>query len=296
MATSPHNRGDIRDFLVGRRARLTPEQVGLPGNGRRRVPGLRRGEVAALAGVSIEWYTRLEKGHISGVSEEVLDSVARTLRLTEDERTYLFDLAAAAHPSRRAPRRRVADVPPSVTWLMETITMSAAVATDGRQNVIATNALSRALFAPMLESHIVQAANGLNIARYTFLDETSQQFFTDWDAAAGVTVALLRAEAARSPHDSRLRSLVGELSTVSLEFRTLWATHHVRTHHRGIKSFHHPDVGTVELVHQHLDLPMPPHTVQALTTYTAEPGTSAEEKMRRLASGAVKTQSAEVLS
>ncbi|MDH6522630.1 transcriptional regulator with XRE-family HTH domain [Streptomyces sp. SAI-135] len=286
MTHSPDNRGDIRDFLISRRARLTPEQVGLPGSGRRRVPGLRRGEVAVLAGVSTEWYTRLEKGNISGVSEEVLDAVARTLRLTEDERTYLFDLAAAARPSRGTRRRRVTEVPPSLQWLLDTITLSAAVATDGCQNVVATNALSRVLFAPMLRSHTVTADNRLNIARYTFLDEASQRFYADWDAAATTTVALLRAEAARSPHDSGLRALVGELCTVSAEFRTFWAAHHVRTHHHGVKSFHHPDVGTVELVHQHLELPVSTRTGHALTVYTAQPGTPSEEKIRRLANWA----------
>ncbi|MFH8470829.1 helix-turn-helix transcriptional regulator [Streptomyces sp. NPDC017991] len=284
MDRSSDNRTEIRDFLVSRRAKLTPEQVGLPAGGRRRVPGLRREEVAVLAGVSTEWYKRLERGHISGVSPEVLHAVARTLQLTEDERTYLYDLAAAAHPSIPA-RRRIADeIPPSVQWLLDSITLSAAVVTDACQNVVSTNALSRALFAPLLDSHTVKDSNRLNIARYTFFDHGSRSFYADWDAAAGIIVARLRAEAARSPRNTGLGSLVGELSTLSAEFSTLWAAHQVRTHHRGAKAVHHPDVGTVELTYQHLDLYMPAHAVQVLTVYTAEPGSPSEEKIRLLAS------------
>ena len=284
MERRSDNRAEIRDFLISRRAKLTPEQAGLPASGRRRVPGLRREEVAVLAGVSTEWYKRLERGHISGVSPEVLDAVARTLQLTEDERTYLHDLAAAAQPSKRGRRRIADDIPPSVQWLLDSITLSAAVATDGCQNVVSTNALSRALFAPLLDSHTLKGNNRLNIARYAFLDRGSRDFYVDWNAAAGTIVALLRAEAARTPHDTGLRSLVGELSTLSAEFSTLWAAHHVRTHHRGAKALHHPDVGIVELTYQHLDLRMPAHTVHALTVYTAEPGSPSEEKIRLLAS------------
>lgn len=153
MERLPDNRADIRDFLATRRAKITPEQVGLPTSGRRRVPGLRREEVAVLAGVSTEWYTRLEQGHISGVSEDVLDAVARALQLEEDERTYLFDLARAAQPPSRTPRRRKAvDIPPRVQWLLDSMTLSAAFVTNGRLDIVATNALARALFAPLFDS------------------------------------------------------------------------------------------------------------------------------------------------
>ncbi|WP_421106858.1 helix-turn-helix domain-containing protein [Streptomyces sp. NEAU-S77] len=281
------NRADIRDFLSRRRAQLTPEQVGLPTSGRRRVPGLRREEVAVLAGVSTEWYTRLERGHISGVSEDVLDAVARTLQLSDDERTYLFDLAKAAQPSPAARRRRKAvDVPPRVQWLLDSMTLSAAFVSNGRLDMVATNALARALFAPVFHSHTTDERGRPNFARFYFLDRGSHDFADDWDDAAEITVALLRAEAGRFPHDKALRELVGELSTVSAEFRTRWAAHNVRIHHGGVKRFHHPDAGPLELTYQPLNLPMSAHEAHSLTIYTAEPGTADEDRLKLLASWA----------
>ncbi|GHD29044.1 transcriptional regulator [Streptomyces violarus] len=281
------NRDDIRDFLAGRRGRITPEQVGLPTSGRRRVPGLRREEVAVLAGVSIEWYTRLEKGHISGVSEDVLDAVARALQLDEDERTYLFDLARAARPARRtAPRRKDVEIPPSVQWLLDSMTMSAAFVRNGRLDVVAANALARALHAPMFDSDTVDQHGRANFARYHFLDPGSEHFFVDWEAGARATVALLRAEAGREPHDRTLRELIGELSTLSPEFRTMWATHDVRIRHGGTKRLQHPEVGRLELTYRSLDLPLSDRAVHDLTLYTAEPGTDDEDRLRLLASWA----------
>jgi transcriptional regulator with XRE-family HTH domain len=278
----PDHRDQIRDFLATRRAKLTPEQVGLPTSGRRRVPGLRREEVAVLAGVSTEWYTRLEKGHISGVSEEVLNAVAQALRLDQDERTYLFDLA---HAARRAPsRRKDVQVPPPVQWLLDSMTMSAAFVRNGRQDLIAGNALARALLAPVFDSPATAQHGRANIARYVFLDPGSQQFFVDWDAATVVTAALLRAEAGREPHDRVLHDLVGELSTLSTEFRSQWAVHDVRIRHNGSKRLWHPQVGDLELTYQSLDLPMSNRTVYDLTIYTAEPGTPSEDRLKLLAS------------
>ncbi|GGV84984.1 helix-turn-helix transcriptional regulator [Streptomyces massasporeus] len=281
------NRADIRDFLARRRAQLTPEQVGLPAGGRRRVPGLRREEVAVLAGVSTEWYTRLEKGHIGGVSEDVLDAVARTLQLTEDERTYLFDLAKAARPGPATRRRRKpVEIPPRVQWLLDSITLSAAFVTNGRLDMVATNALARALFAPMIDSAVTCERGRPNFARYYFLERGSHEFVDDWDTGAKITVALLRAEAGRYPNDRALRELVGELSTVSDEFRTRWAAHDVRIHHGGVKRFHHPEAGFLELTYQPLDLPVSVHEAHSLTIYTAEPGTAYEERLKLLASWA----------
>ncbi|MFD5912852.1 helix-turn-helix transcriptional regulator [Streptomyces massasporeus] len=281
------NRADIRDFLARRRARLTPEQVGLPAGGRRRVPGLRREEVAVLAGVSTEWYTRLEKGHIGGVSEDVLDAVARTLQLTEDERTYLFDLAKAAQPGPATRRRRKpVEIPPRVQWLLDSITLSAAFVTNGRLDMVATNALARALFAPMIDSAVTNERGRPNFARFYFLERGSHDFVEDWDAAAKITVALLRAEAGRYPNDRALRELVGELSTVSDEFRTRWAAHNVRIHHGGVKRFHHPEAGFLELTYQPMDLPVSVHEAHSLTIYTAEPGTAYEDRLKLLASWA----------
>ncbi|MDP9868363.1 MULTISPECIES: helix-turn-helix transcriptional regulator [Streptosporangium] len=285
MDRRPDNRDQIRGFLATRRAKLAPEQVGLPTSGRRRVPGLRREEVAVLAGVSTEWYTRLEKGHISGVSEEVLEAVAQALQLDQDERTYLFDLARAARPTRRAPsRRKDVQVPPRVQWLLDSMTMSSAFVRNGRQDIVAGNALARALHAPVFDSPTTAQHGRANIARYIFLDPGSKQFFVDWDEAAVATAALLRAEAGREPHDRALRELVGELSTLSTEFRGRWAAHDVRIRHDGTKRLWHPEVGGLELTYQSLDLPVSNRTVYDLTIYTAEPGTAFEDRLTLLAS------------
>jgi len=277
------NRSDIRDFLVTRRARITPEQAGLlPGSGRRRVPGLRREEVAVLAGVSTDWYTRLEKGHITGVSEDVLEAVARALQLDEAERTYLFDLARAARPSRTPPRRGRGQVAPRVQWMLDTMTGSAAFVANGRLDILAANTLGRALHSPFF----VDPQRPANFARFQFLDPQAADFYQDWTSAANITVALLRAEAGRRPQDGQLRELVGELSTVSEEFRTRWAAHDVRIHHNGTKQFHHPVVGGVELGYCTLDLPAEDHEVLRLTIYTAVPGSPSEDALKLLASWA----------
>ncbi|MEU0236266.1 helix-turn-helix transcriptional regulator [Nocardiopsis sp. NPDC006198] len=279
------NRADIRGFLASRRAKLSPEQVGLPPGVRRRVPGLRREEVAVLAGVSIEWYTRLEKGHIAGVSEEVLDAVAHALRLDDEERTHLFDLARAARPAhRKATRRREVALAPPVQWMLDSITLSAAFVRNGRLDVVATNALARALHAPMFTSPTTAARGRANFARYHFLDPASRDFFADWQAGAAMTVALLRAEAGREPHDRALRELIGELSTLSDDFRALWASHDVRIRHDGVKRLHHPQAGDLELTFRSLDLPTSPRAVHDLSLYTAEPGTPHEERLKLLAS------------
>jgi len=280
------NRSDIRDFLVTRRARITPEQAGLlPGSGRRRVPGLRREEVAVLAGVSTDWYTRLEKGHITGVSEDVLLAVARALQLDEAERTYLFDLARAARPTRTPPRRGKGEVPPRVQWMLDTMTGSAAFVANGRLDILATNPLGRALHSPLF----VDPQRPANFARFQFLDPQAADFYQDWASAANVTVALLRAEAGRRPQDTQLRELVGELSTVSEEFRIRWAAHDVRIHHNGTKQFHHPVVGTLELGYCTLDLPAEDQEVLRLTIYTAVPGSPSADALALLASWAATT-------
>ncbi|GAA4248339.1 helix-turn-helix transcriptional regulator [Dactylosporangium darangshiense] len=285
MDQQPGNRGEIRDFLAGRRAKITPAQAGLPTSTRRRVAGLRREEVAVLAGVSTEWYTRLEKGHIGGVSEDVLDAVARALRLDDDERTYLFDLAQSSRAGSRTPsRRRDVEVPPRVQWLLDSMTMSSAFVRNGRTDVIASNPLARALYAPMFDSATIDKRGRPNIARYIFLDPAAHDFFVDWDAAGNATAALLRAEAAREPRDRALRDLIGELSTLSPEFRDQWAAHDVLIRHDGIKRLQHPEVGHLELTFQHLDLPLSSRAVHNLIIYTAEPGTASEDRLKLLAS------------
>ncbi len=278
------NRSDIRDFLASRRARITPQQAGLlPGGGRRRVPGLRREEVAVLAGVSTDWYTRLEKGHITGVSEDVLEAVARALQLDDAERTYLFDLArAAARPSRTPQRRGKAPIQPRVQWMLDSMTGSAAFVANGRLDVLATNTLGWALHSPMFDS----PRRPPNFARFQFLDPRAHDYYRDWEGAANITVALLRAEAGRRPHDAQLRELVGELSTVSEEFRARWAAHDVRIHHNGAKQFHHPVVGTVDLNYCTLELPAEDRADLRLTIYTAEPASPSEDALKLLASWA----------
>lgn len=279
------NRSDIRDFLTSRRAKLAPERVGLPASGRRRVPGLRREEVAALAGVSTEWYTRLEKGHIGGVSESVLEAVAQALLLNEDERTYLLDLARAARPARRrSPRRKDVKIPSAVQWMVDSMTMAPAFVRDGRLDVVASNALCRALYSPMFDSDTTGDRGCANFARYFFLDPGSADFFVDWEEGARATVAVLRAEAGREPHDRALRELVGELSTLSPDFRTMWASHDVRIRHEGVKRLDHPDVGRLEMTFRSLNLPLPQQAVHDLIIYTAEPGTPSEDRLKLLAS------------
>jgi transcriptional regulator with XRE-family HTH domain len=277
---SNDHRAVVREFLSSRRGRLTPQQVGLPDGGRRRVPGLRREEVAMLAGVSTEWYTRLEKGHIAGMSEEVLDAVARALQLDVRERAYLLDLARAARPARRARvLQEAAQLPDQVQWMVDSMTLSAAVVTNSRWDVVVSNPLARALFSPLLQ------AGQMNIARHIFLDPQAHDFYADWAAAADAATALLLTEGGRRPGDDRLQELICELLSEP-EFRTRWDAHDVLIHHRGNKTFRHPDVGVLEVSYASMELPTPHEEGLRFTTYTAEPGSSAEEKLRLLASWA----------
>jgi hypothetical protein len=275
------NRAEIREFLASRRAKVTPEQVGLPsGGGKRRVPGLRREEVAVLAGVSTDWYIRLEKGHINGVSADVLDAVARALHLDEAERAHLFDLARAAKPT-RAPRRRAQSrVRPSMQRIVDSMVTTPAFVRNGRLDLLAINALGRALYAPVFDD----PARPANLARFNFLDPRAEDFFPDWDDAANTTVALLRTEAGRDPHNRDLTDLIGELATRSDEFRVRWAAHNVRLHHSGTKCFQHPVVGALDLAFEAMDLPAEPGLT--LTAYTAEPGAPSADALRLLASWA----------
>ncbi|QYN33950.1 helix-turn-helix transcriptional regulator [Pseudonocardia sp. DSM 110487] len=278
------NRAEIREFLASRRAKVTPEQVGLPaGGGKRRVPGLRREEVAVLAGVSTDWYSKLEKGHLGGVSTDVLDAVARALQLDEAERTHLFNLARAARatsPDRTPRRRGRSRVRPSVQRILDSMVTTPAFVRNGRLDLVAINALGRALFSPAFADPVRPA----NLARFNFLDPAARDFYPDWNNSANTTVALLRTEAGRDPHNKDLADLIGELATRSDAFRVRWAAHDVRLHRSGVKHFHHPAVGTVELSFDALDLPTDPGLT--LTAYTAEPGSPSEDALRLLASWA----------
>ncbi|MYS23994.1 Helix-turn-helix domain-containing protein [Streptomyces sp. DvalAA-14] len=274
---------DIREFLASRRARITPQQAGLPAyGGNRRVPGLRREEVALLAGVSIDYYVRLERGNLAGASEEVLDAIAGALHLDDAERAHLFDLArAAAKRPARAPRRARGPVPDSVLRVLESMTDSPAFIRNGRLDIVAANRLGRALYAPLYAD---DTARPVNIARYQFLHPAGRDFFPDWETASNTTVSLLRTEAGRAPHDSGLTGLIGELVTRSEEFRTAWAKHNVRLHHTGSKPFRHPAVGEITLDFDAMELPAQPGLT--LTAYSAAPGTPDHDALSLLASWA----------
>jgi len=274
---------EMRDFLVSRRARITPEQAGLPAyGGNRRVAGLRREEVALLAGVSIDYYTRLERGRAAGASDSVLEGIARALHLDEAERAHLFDLARAAGPAApRSPRRAAAQqVRPSVRRILDSMTATPAYVRNARLDILAANGLGAALFAPVLSS----PARPANNARFLFLDPAAREFYIDWERQAQDVVAMLRTEAGRSPHDKGLSNLIGELSTRSEAFRTWWAAHNVRFHRTGIKRFHHPAVGDLTLTFEALDLAADEGL--RISVYTAEPGTPSDDALKLLASWA----------
>jgi transcriptional regulator with XRE-family HTH domain len=273
---------EIREFLTSRRARVTPEQAGLNSYGSRRVPGLRREEVAVLAGVSVPYYTRLERGDMGGVSESVLDALAMALQLDDAERDHLFDLARAAHPTTTRPRRRPAKqrVRPEIQWTLDAITGAAAYVGNERLDILAMNRLGRALFSEMYAG----PARPVNNARFVFLDPRSQSFYADWDRAARETAAILRSAAGRDPYDRDLSDLVGELATQSEGFRTHWAAHNVRFHTTASKRYNHPVVGELALTFNRLDIAADPGLT--LFTYAAEPGSRSEEALTLLGSWA----------
>ena len=278
------NREEVREFLSTRRAKITPQQAGLTAYGRnRRVSGLRREEVAMLAGVSVDYYTRLEKGNLSGVSESVLDGITTALQLDEAEAEHLANLARAANTTpRKAVRHRSRqEVRPSLQRVLTSMTTSPAFIRNARLDVLAVNALGEALYAPAFADTVRPA----NLARFCFLDRAAEDFYPSWSDAANTSVNLLRAEAGRHPFDRSLTELVGELSTRSAEFRTRWAAHDVRLHRSGVKQFDHPVVGRLDLSFDAMELPGSEGLT--LTAYTAEPGSASEEKLSLLASWAV---------
>jgi transcriptional regulator with XRE-family HTH domain len=292
------NRQEVREFLTTRRARITPEQAGLPSSGARRVPGLRRSEVATLAGLSVEYYARLERGQIGGASAGVLDGLVRALQLDETEHAHLLDLARTADgipASGRARRRSTsrASSRPSLAWTLDAITDAIAFVRDPRQNLVATNKLARAFYTPVIGEDgnepgtegTQDAGRQPNLARFQFLDPAARDFYPDWERFAEMCVGNMRTEAGRDPHDRDLQDLVGELSTRSETFRRLWAAHDVRTHGAGTKRFHHPVVGEVTLAYEELAITAEPGLV--LYVYTAEPGSPSAERLRLLASWAV---------
>jgi len=270
---------EIREFLTTRRAKLSPELAGVPRYGRkRRVPGLRREEVALRAGISVEWYTRLERGVARGVSEEVLDAIGSALQLDEAERAHLADLIRTAN-AERPPRRTSTPqrVRPSIARIVDVLGPFPACVTNGRLDVLYANDLAEALFSDVFRDPVRPP----NLARFVFLDPRARNFYRDWEKAASDTVAVLRAEAGRKPYDRGLSDLVGQLSTRSDEFRMRWAAHDVGFHRAATKQMHHPLVGDLTLAFEMLELPADPGL--SLLTYSAEPESPSEEALGDLA-------------
>lgn len=272
---------DIGEFLTSRRAKVTPEQVGLPTYGPRRVKGLRREEVASLAGVSVDYYKRLERGSASGVSDGVLEALAEALRLDDAERAHLHDLARALNPVGPKPRRQAGQlkVRPVVQRIVDAMT-NPAIVRNTRVDYIYANQLGRALYAPLFESREQPA----NSARFVFLDPAAQAFYPDWERNAKDLVAHLRSEAGRHPYDKDLSNLIGELSTRNPQFATWWAAHNVRYHQTGRKRLHHPIVGDLELSYEVMELAADPGLT--ISVYSAEPGSRSEQALDLLASWA----------
>jgi transcriptional regulator with XRE-family HTH domain len=273
------SRDDVREFLASRRAKISPRQAGLPDfGGTRRVPGLRRAEVALLAGVSPDYYVRLERGNLAGVSDSVLEAIARALQLDDAEREHLFDLARAANARPRARRRPARQIRPGIQQLLDAMTDAPAFVRNGRLDILAINPIGQALYAPVFDT----PDRPVNLARFRFLDPQALEFYPDLEDSANVTVNLLRIEAGRDPYDKDLTDLVGELSTRSDDFRTRWAAHNVRLHQTGTKRFHHPVVGDLVLHFEAMPLPADPGLT--LTALTAEPGTPSHDGFKLLAS------------
>lgn len=275
---------DLSEFLTSRRAKLTLADVDLPDfGGRRRVPGLRREEVALLAGMSAEYYKRLERGNATGVSEGIIDGVSRALQLDDAEHAHFNDLVRAANAGAHPQRRRAVRKHQLTEGMRQTIEAMSTVPVfiqNGRLDFIGANRLGRLLFSEMLDG----AMAPINAARFVFLDPRAQTFYQDWQSNTRQIVAILRAEAGRSPYDRQLSDLVGELSTRSELFRKLWGAHDVREHRTGRKSVNHPVVGELTLTYQSMDL-VTDRELQMLV-FSAEPGSASHDRLQLLANWA----------
>jgi transcriptional regulator with XRE-family HTH domain len=283
-------RKELSEFLTTRRARISPQQAGLPAYGEhRRVPGLRREEVALLAGVSVGYLTRLERGNAAGVSDSVLEALVRVLQLDDAERAHLYDLTHGMTTVARARRRPTRPaVRQGVHQLLDAMTDVPAFVQNGRLDVPAANSLARALYADLFDGAGAGNAGRIpNHARYAFLDPRATDLYPDWNRVAADIVSQLRAEVGRSPDDRLLNELLGELTTRSQQFSTLWATHNVRWHTTGTKRFHHRVVGDLSLAYEGLALAADPG--QTLITFTAEPGSPSQQALTFLASWASST-------
>ena len=275
--------GEIREFLSSRRARISPEQAGLPAyGGNRRVKGLRREEVAMLAGVSVDYYVRMERGSLSGTSEAVLDSLASALQLDEAEREHLFALARESGSGGTRRRRKTpGSLRPALQQILDAFADAPAWIRNGRHDVLAMNQLARALYAPVL----ADPRRPANTTRFVYLNpEAAERFFVDYDQVARDAAAMLHLEAGNNPHDEKLIALVGELSTRSELFRQRWASQDVRFHRSGRKRLNHPVVGPLDLDFESMPLPSEPGL--HLNVYTAAAGTPTADGLKLLASWA----------
>ena len=281
-------RSEIREFLSSRRARISPDQAGLPAyGGNRRVKGLRREEVAMLAGVSVDYYVRMERGSLAGASDGVLDALASALQLDEAERDHLFDLARqSGTPGGRRRRKSSATIRPALQQVLDAITGAPAWIRNGRHDVLAMNQLARALYAPVL----ADPRRPANTTRFVYLQpDAAEAFFVDYDQVSRDAAAMLRMEAGRNPHDEELITLVGELSTCSELFRQRWASQDVRFHRSGRKRLHHPVVGQLDLDFEAMEIPSEPGL--QINVYTAPAGTPTADGLSLLASWAASQES-----
>lgn len=269
---------ELGAFLKARRSELGPADLGLPSTHRRRVQGLRREEVAQLAAISTDYYARIEQGR-RHAPDDVLAAIARVLRLDPDQRQYAFELAhASIGQTHRAPGRE--RVPAGIRTLIDTMVSAAVIVQNGRLDIVDANTLGRALFADAFDSSVGRA----NLARFVFLDVRATSFYTQWDTIADLAVAILRVEAGRAPESKELSNLIGDLAARSDEFKTRWAAHEVRAHHRGIKRVRHPIVGALTLRYEALEIP--DSGGLTMFAYTADPGTDAEDALKLLARSA----------
>src|SRR4051812_893860 len=269
---------------MSRRARMTPEQAGLyvlEGDVRR-VPGLRREEVADLAGVSADYYTQLERGDVRGASDSVLNAIARALHLDDAERLHLFDLARPEAPTRLAASGGV--IRPSVRRVLDAFTEGPALVRNRRWDYLAANTLARAVYAEIFDAR----PGPPNHARYVFLDDRARDFFDDWPAVAHDTARILRSEAGRDPHDPGPADLIEELSQTSAEFRAVWSQHDVRLPSAGLHRFQHPLVGTLDLDFEAAELRADPGLTLLLAT--ADERSPTERALRRLATITARVQ------
>lgn len=277
MAKMQPASANLGEFLAARRARVRPDDVGLPQFGRRRVPGLRREELAQLAGVSVDYYVRLEQGRATHPSAEVLDALARALQLTELERRHLHDLAGGRTPHRAAPQSRPERMRPQVQWLLDSLVAVPALVVGRRLDVLGWNRMASMLLGGL--ERLTDRER--NLARHTFLSAEARDVYVEWERVAHDTVGVLRRSAALHPDDDELAALVGELSVKSAEFAQWWASADVHEKTHGSKRYAHPIVG--ELTLRYETLALPGDGALQMLTYTAQPGTPSATALKLLA-------------